>query len=98
MMNILENLCVVGHAGDVLASKRIVSVCLLADLLAGGSPGSQAGFSLPPPSNSHSSQLSSLIILLPLPNANSTHPSQQGSQWKGFHLAETQQVVEEQGR
>ena len=47
MMNILENLCVVGHAGDVLASKRIVSVCLLADLLAGGSPGSQAGFSFP---------------------------------------------------
>ena len=47
MMNILKNLCVVGHAGDVLASKRIVSVCLLADLLAGGSPGSQAGFSFP---------------------------------------------------
>ena len=59
MMNILKNLCVVGHAGDVLASKRIMSVCLLADLLAGGSPGSQAGFSSP------SFELSLFPTLLP---------------------------------
>ena len=82
MMNILKNLCVVGHAGDVLASKRIMSVCLLADLLAGGSPGSQAGFSPspppppPPPSsfllNSHSSPLT----LPPPPHTTYSHSSQ----------------------